>query len=54
MKLDALVMQLRQLLLEQPQTADYDVVLVPHGRDFAQALANVHQNKTTVLLEARA
>jgi hypothetical protein len=48
-----LVTQLRQLLLEQPQTADYEVVLVPHGNARSQGLAQIHQQRTVVLLEAR-
>jgi hypothetical protein len=48
-----LVMQLQQLLLEQPQTADYIVVVLPHGNAPRQALTDIHQLKTTVQLEAR-
>lgn len=53
MTLEQLVMQLRQLLHEQPQTAEYTVVLCPHGNAPRQDLATVHQNLVTVLLEAR-
>lgn len=53
MTLAQLLMQLQQLLLEQPQTADYLVVVLPHGNAPRQVVANVHQLKTFVQLEAR-
>lgn len=45
--------QLRDLMVEQPQTLDYEVVLVPHGKDPRQPLTTIHQQLSTVILEAR-
>jgi hypothetical protein len=53
MTLARLVAQLQQLLLEHPHAATAQVVVVPHGTDAQQALAEVHLDWRTVQLEAR-
>ena len=54
MKLDELIRQLRQLVLEHPKVAREEVVLYPHGPAHNQALVTVRLNDhgTKIVLEA--